>query len=47
MFTEGICGYGSPVIIEEKEHINKFALELYQKLEIKGTHTALANEITK
>jgi hypothetical protein len=46
VFTKWICRYGCPAIIhtdEGKEFPNKIAEELYQKLDIKTTHTAPAH----
>jgi hypothetical protein len=46
VFTKWICRYGCSSIIHTdigKELINKIAVELYTKLDIKGTHTAPAH----
>ncbi len=46
VFTKWICRYGCPSIVHTdggKEFINKIATELYQKLDIKATHTAPAH----
>ncbi len=46
VFTKWICRYGCPAIIHTdggKEFLNKIATELYQKLDIKSTHTAPAH----
>jgi hypothetical protein len=45
VFTKWILRYGCPSIIHTDggtEFINKIAAELYEKLDIKGTHTATA-----
>jgi hypothetical protein len=46
VFTKWICRYGCPAVIHTdggKEFLNKIATELYQKLDIKSTHTAPAH----
>jgi hypothetical protein len=46
VFSKWICRYGCTSIIHTdggKEFVNKFASELYEKLDIKGTHTLPAH----